>query len=244
MSRLTEWALQFPRTTVSGVILVSVLLGWHIPKIHFEPDMKAMIPQDFPQVTALEEIDELFGGNEIIVVAVASDSLLHPGTLEKFRSLHEELEEVPSVDRVLSVYSAKEIISSAEGFEVVDLLEEIPTSAEDRQRLKERIKRNELFSATLDMKNFLPYGVMLMILLLALSFRSWMGVFLPLIVVGFSLIWTFGLIGLLGIDFVFFYVLMPVILIAVANDYGIHMVAHYFENLKRRLFDDKMENIR
>ena len=304
MSRLTEWALQFPRTTVSGVILVSVLLGWHIPKIHFEPDMKAMIPQDFPQVTALEEIDELFGGNEIIVVAVASDSILHPGTLEKFRSLHEELEEVPSVDRVLSVYSAKEIISSAEGFEVVDLLEEIPTSAEDRQRLKERIKRNELFSATLfseeldamsfmlmlnssygmddlqvrnavveivakyrspemvyiaglpltraavlegmrtDMKNFLPYGVMLMILLLALSFRSWMGVFLPLIVVGFSLIWTFGLIGLLGIDFVFFYVLMPVILIAVANDYGIHMVAHYFENLKRRLFDDKMENIR
>jgi len=80
-----------------------------------------------------------------------------------------------------------------------------------------------------DMRMFLPYGFLLMILFLALSFRSWMGVFLPLFVVVISTVWTFGLMGALGMTLPFTGVLIPVMLIAIANDYGIHIIAHYYE---------------
>lgn len=39
-------------------------------------------------------------------------------------------------------------------------------------------------------------------------------------------------------------ILIPVMLIAIANDYGIHIIAHYFENFKRKKFTKKDANIR
>jgi uncharacterized protein len=83
-----------------------------------------------------------------------------------------------------------------------------------------------------DLKRFMPYGILLMIILLALSFRSWIGVFLPLIVVIISIVWTFGLLSVLGIRFSFITMLIPVMLIAIANDYGIHIITHYFHQTR------------
>ena len=304
MSKTFNWIQKYPRTIIALVIITTVLFGWKIPSIKMNPDIKAMLPQDFPQVISVQKLDEIFGGSEIIVVAVESDSLLSSVTLKKFENLQQDLEDIPGVNRVLSIYSVKEVLSSVEGFEVNNLLEEIPETEAEWKELEGRIKSNDLvyenlvskdlramafflmlsgtidlddrqlekevtelianyrdpekiYSAGLplvraaivkgmqhDLKAFLPYGVFLMITLLALSFRSWMGVFLPLSVVAMSLIWTFGLMALFHIEFVFINVLIPVMLIAIANDYGIHIIAHYFENLKRRLFSDKTANIR
>ena len=78
-----------------------------------------------------------------------------------------------------------------------------------------------------DMKLFLPLGIVLMIGLLVVSFWSWLGAILPLLVVILSIVSTFGLMGLLGEKVRFVTVIMPVMLIAIANDYGIHLVSHY-----------------
>ena len=78
-----------------------------------------------------------------------------------------------------------------------------------------------------DLKTFMPFGIVLMILLLVLSFRTWLGAILPLLVVIMSVLSTFGLMGLVGEKVRMVTVIMPVMLIAIANDYGIHLVAHY-----------------
>ena len=80
-----------------------------------------------------------------------------------------------------------------------------------------------------DMRLFTPVAIGLCIFLLMLSFRSWTGVFLPFFVVGFSIIWTFGLMGWLDMSLDFIGTLIPVMLIAIANNYGIHIISHYFE---------------
>ena len=95
-----------------------------------------------------------------------------------------------------------------------------------------------------DLKRFMPYGILLMIVLLALSFRSWIGVFLPLIVVIISIVWTFGLLSILGIRFSFITMLIPVMLIAIANDYGIHIITHYFHESREGKGRSKEQNIR
>ncbi|MGK5092591.1 MMPL family transporter [Deltaproteobacteria bacterium TL4] len=95
-----------------------------------------------------------------------------------------------------------------------------------------------------DLKRFMPYGILLTIFLLALSFRSWIGVFLPFIIVIISIIWTFGLLSVLGIRFTFIAMLIPVMLIAIANDYGIHIITHYFQHIQANPALSKEEIIR
>ena len=80
-----------------------------------------------------------------------------------------------------------------------------------------------------DMRVFTPVAIGLGVFLLMVSFRSWAGVFLPFFVVGFSIIWTFGVMGWLEMSMAFSSTLIPVMLIAIANNYGIHIVSHYFE---------------
>lgn len=100
-------------------------------------------------------------------------------------------------------------------------------------------RREVAYTMQNDMKRFLPYGIVLMIFLLVWSFRSWMGAFLPFIVVIISIVNTLGLMGLLGMKFSFIGMLIPVTLIAVANDYSIHLVAHYFEEYRRSELKEK-----
>ncbi|MEC7850030.1 MAG: MMPL family transporter [Candidatus Neomarinimicrobiota bacterium] len=83
-----------------------------------------------------------------------------------------------------------------------------------------------------DMRTFTPIALGLMILLLILSFRSWTGTFLPLFVVGFSILWTFGLMAWLDISVPIIGGLIPIMLIAIANNYGIHIISHYYEFTK------------
>ena len=80
-----------------------------------------------------------------------------------------------------------------------------------------------------DMRVFTPVAIGLCIFLLMLSFRSWTGVFLPFFVVGFSIIWTFGIMGWLNMSLSFIGTLIPVMLVAIANNYGIHIISHYYE---------------
>ena len=80
-----------------------------------------------------------------------------------------------------------------------------------------------------DMRVFTPLALGLAVLLLMISFRSWSGVFLPFFVVAFSILWTFGIMGWMDMSLAFIGTLIPVMLIAIANNYGIHIISHYYE---------------
>ena len=116
-----------------------------------------------------------------------------------------------------NIYS---IVSHFEGPEKIYLASPIISSAESIDSVKR------------DMRTFTPIALGLMILLLILSFRSWTGTFLPLFVVGFSIIWTFGLMAWLDISVPIIGGLIPIMLIAIANNYGIHIISHYYEFTK------------
>ena len=112
------------------------------------------------------------------------------------------------------------IVSHFEGPEKIYLASSIISSAESIDNVKR------------DMRTFTPIALGLMILLLILSFRSWTGTFLPLFVVGFSILWTFGLMAWLEISVPIIGGLIPIMLIAIANNYGIHIISHYYEFTK------------
>ena len=76
-----------------------------------------------------------------------------------------------------------------------------------------------------DMRTFVPIGLTIVLGFLYAAFREWRGVILPFLVVVMSIVVSMGLIPLFGWKVQMVTVVLPVILLAVANDYGIHLIA-------------------
>ncbi len=90
-----------------------------------------------------------------------------------------------------------------------------------RQAIDHDIKRDGII--------LIPIALTLMLIFLYVVFREWRGVWLPFLVVVMSSLLALALIPILGWKFYVITLLVPILLIAVANDYGIHMVAKYQE---------------
>lgn len=75
----------------------------------------------------------------------------------------------------------------------------------------------------------IPIALIVMLCFLYLAFREWKGMVLPFTIVAISIAFAMGMVPLLGWKLSILSLLVPVMLIAVANDYGIHMIAKYQE---------------
>src|SRR5690606_38852011 len=75
----------------------------------------------------------------------------------------------------------------------------------------------------------IPLALLIMLTVLKLSLGDWRSVFIPFTVVILSTVVTMGLIPLLGWKFSIIMSLAPIILISVANNYGIYLVSRHKE---------------
>jgi hypothetical protein len=89
-------------------------------------------------------------------------------------------------------------------------------------------RREVSATMTSDVKKLFPYGITLMILLLVFTFHSWTGAFLPFTVVIMSIVFTIGLMVMVGVKMTVVEMLIPVMLIAIANSYSIQVITQYF----------------
>lgn len=72
----------------------------------------------------------------------------------------------------------------------------------------------------------------LVIVFLFLSFRSWWGIWLPLIIVSASMLWIIGLTGVIGEPINIMLTVLPSIIFIVAMSDVIHLVSKYLEELR------------
>ena len=80
-----------------------------------------------------------------------------------------------------------------------------------------------------DISLLMPLALLLMVAMLFGAFRQVRGVVLPFLVVAMSILITMGMMPLLGWKMTIISVLLPIMMIAIANNYGIHLVALYQE---------------
>lgn len=100
-------------------------------------------------------------------------------------------------------------------------------------------------SAKRDMKKLLPIGLLIMVIFLGFAFKQARGVFLPFVVVIMAIVVALGLIPLIGWKMNMTSILLPIMLIAIANDYGIHLIAKFQEdNINKNNFDKKQLAVR
>lgn len=80
-----------------------------------------------------------------------------------------------------------------------------------------------------DIMILLPIGLLIMLLFFWISFRELKGVLLPFSVVLISIIVSMALIPLFGWELSIIGILIPIMMLAIANNYGVHFLARYQE---------------
>ncbi len=80
-----------------------------------------------------------------------------------------------------------------------------------------------------DILLLLPIGLVVMFIFLWISFREKRGVLLPFTVVVFSILIAMSLIPLFGWELSIIGVLVPIMMIAIANNYGVYFITKYQE---------------
>lgn len=91
-----------------------------------------------------------------------------------------------------------------------------------------------------DLRRLMPLALLVMLVFLFVCFKQFRGVILPFLVVIMSILVSMGIIPLLGRKIQIITIILPVMLIAIANDYGIHLIAKYQEyNVKGNPYSKK-----
>ena len=87
------------------------------------------------------------------------------------------------------------------------------------------------------------FGLLAVILVLAVGFRSLRGILLPLFTIACSLVMTFGFMGLLHAKLTIVALIIPVMLIAICNNYAIHFLTRFYEDVFMNGMTERVEII-
>jgi len=112
---------------------------------------------------------------------------------------------------------------------IQDLLEKYPGDEKVSLNGTPYLKHELQERTTRDLATLLPIGLLAMILFLFFSFREIRGVLLPFSVVVLSILLAMGLMPLFGWELSILAILVPILMIAIANNYGVHIIARYQE---------------
>ena len=273
------------------IIILSLLaagfFGFQIFRAEINPDLESYIYEGMPSRINTSMIEEIFGGDEMVMILFETDDVLNKETLSRVKEVNKQLKEVPGIDETLSLFDAKNIKGKDGAMFVDPAIRRLPRTPDGWTRLRKELKENELVHKVLVSEDFtitsiiatleyqaldeeiveaieqvleeypgdevsyiggLPYikaivaremagelkllmgiGLGIMLVMLFFFFREARGVLLPFIVVVLSILFAMGLMPLAGWQMSIITLLLPIMLIAIANDYGIHLMAKYQE---------------
>ena len=145
MDRLTRWVLRWPKTTLVLILLVTVAFAAGVPRLQIDNSIDSMLPVDHPARVLYDEVNDTFGGTDILVVALESDDVFSADTLNQVVDLTGKFEAVPGVDKVVSLSTVKRMQGNGGDLIVRDLIPTVPADAQEREELRDYVMGNSLY---------------------------------------------------------------------------------------------------
>ncbi len=302
MRKFAELVLKYRVPIIIVTIIITVFMAFQLRKLEISSDILEYLPQEDPNVVLFNEVGDKFGGNSLAMIALETDDVFNPNTLNRINTITQQLKEMPEISYVTSLTDVIDIKKMEDGLEVGKLVDErnIPSNKEELGKIKNYTLSKEMYRGNIvsddgtiavviarlnedadrlvvgremkelvqstegneklyfagipfqmiyltdvinsDVAKLLPVVLLLLIITLAISFRSKRGVILPLATVIISTIWGLGLMSLFGIKLTIASDGMPILLLAIGSAYGIHMVNKYLEDIRKG--DNKIEAIK
>lgn len=140
--------VDFPRLTISVILLLTIWAILQLPKITTDTDPENMLEPDAPVRVSHEAAKRTFGIHELIVVGFESErDLFNVEDLTKLYRINREILNIKGViiPDVLSLATTDTMRKSGDTLEIRKLLEHPPRSDNESRELKETLLGNPLF---------------------------------------------------------------------------------------------------
>jgi predicted RND superfamily exporter protein/signal transduction histidine kinase len=124
LERLTRLSLEFPKTTLAVLFVVTVILAAGLPKVRPEFGYRVLIGDDHPAVQRLDGFIEKFGGGLPIQIGwecgpgLPCKNVFDAESMAVSSAISEKLRSMPGVGRVVTPSNAPLLVAGEDGFSV------------------------------------------------------------------------------------------------------------------------------
>ncbi len=149
-SAITRW----PKTIVLLSLIAMVGLGSFMPRIHKDTSSDAFIGKDAPVVVYRDQVRDIFGLEDPIVIAIINDGpngIFNPGSLALVDQLTRSIGKLPNVDpdKVTSLATESNIVGTADGMDVSDFFDPYPSNQARADAIRAAIAEFPLYQGAL-----------------------------------------------------------------------------------------------
>jgi predicted RND superfamily exporter protein len=155
--------LSYPRSIIAILLLITLLMGWNIPRLELDADVKTMLPDDFDIVLSMNAIEDIFGGSELVIMSITSDNIFSVRTLTKIQELTSEIEDLPFVNKVIALTNVEDVKGTEFGFEVGQIIKDFPVTEAEVEAIKRHISANAMLSGSIVSEDFKNASIITML---------------------------------------------------------------------------------
>ena len=136
---------------ITVVILLTAFFGFQISKLTINADIIDSLPDDDQDALLLKEISNRFGGNNIGIVILETESVYDTQVIRDVQAVTDSLEAITEITTVTSLTNIINIQSTAYGIEIGKLVDEydLPETAEELEKLKNTFLSNEMYRGSI-----------------------------------------------------------------------------------------------
>ncbi len=149
---LTRYPKLIGSVSVS-LLIVSFLIVFSGPDlslgVRVDPSIKSLLPNSGEEIEFLENVEELFSSDDLLLVTWVGEDLFLPSHLAKFKALSRKIEQIPGVEDVESLATAIRTKVFEDYTEVNPYLAELPKTKEQATEIRDAIVKNPLYKGYL-----------------------------------------------------------------------------------------------
>ena len=154
MRAFFSWVTAHPLLVIFLSLALTFGFGYGLTRLETETDVKNMLPVGYPSVAHLESIDDVFEIEQNIAIAMVVEGkagIYNPHSLKLIEKLTKKLADVPGIDpsKIFSLFSVQDIVGDDGGFGIVPLCETLPSSQQEIEALRDRVRQNAMFHGAL-----------------------------------------------------------------------------------------------
>ena len=153
MRKLMKYSHSHPWTVLFFLAIFLTLAALQIPDLKTDPSAEGMMVKNDPARRFYEDTIKLFGTDKLSVIFVRDDKLFTPEKLMLLEDLVFDLENVPGVTRVESLFSVTDFKNEEGCLNSAPLIGWLPETEEEAQQVKQNALRNPLVAGRLISKN-------------------------------------------------------------------------------------------
>jgi len=149
MRKILQFGYDHPWIVILILSAASLIAAFQIPNLKQDPSMEGLTVENDPARLVYQDTRETFGSDQISIVFVRDSDLFTPEKLEKLETLVLDLEELPGVTTVESLFSVTNFKNEEGMLSSSPLIDAIPESVGEARRILEDALQNPLIAGNL-----------------------------------------------------------------------------------------------